>query len=210
MATHSSILAWRIPRMEEPGRLQSMGSQRVGHDWVTSLSLSGDNFTMASILERINIICFLKGREIEYCFFQKFSSIWKSWIKSCSEYPCTHHLDCTVVPNFSQSHNFSRGQPTISCWLWVCKCAQLCLTLHTYKECVCVCTVSSPGSSVHGIFQARILDWIAISYLGSSRPRGQTHVSCVPCIGRWILYHHTTWEATWILVLLEHNQHTFI
>ena len=32
MATHSSILAWRIPRMEEPGRLQSMGSQRVRHD----------------------------------------------------------------------------------------------------------------------------------------------------------------------------------
>ena len=32
MATHSSILAWKIPRMEEPGRLQSMGSQRVGHD----------------------------------------------------------------------------------------------------------------------------------------------------------------------------------
>ena len=32
MVTHSSILAWRIPRMEEPGRLQSTGSQRVGHD----------------------------------------------------------------------------------------------------------------------------------------------------------------------------------
>ena len=32
MATHSSILAWGIPRMEEPGRLQSLGSQRVGHD----------------------------------------------------------------------------------------------------------------------------------------------------------------------------------
>ena len=31
MATHSSILAWKIPWMEEPGRLQSMGSQRVGH-----------------------------------------------------------------------------------------------------------------------------------------------------------------------------------
>jgi len=37
MATHSSILAWRIPWMEEPGGLQSMGSQRVGHDWATSL-----------------------------------------------------------------------------------------------------------------------------------------------------------------------------
>ena len=32
MATHSNTLAWRIPRREEPGRLQSMGSQRVGHD----------------------------------------------------------------------------------------------------------------------------------------------------------------------------------
>ena len=39
MATHSSILAWKIPWTEETGKLQSMGSQRVGHDWVTSLSL---------------------------------------------------------------------------------------------------------------------------------------------------------------------------
>ena len=38
MAAHSSILAWRIPWMEEPGWLQSTGSQRVGHDWATSLS----------------------------------------------------------------------------------------------------------------------------------------------------------------------------
>ena len=38
MATHSSILAWRISWMEEPGGLQSMGSQRVGHDWATSLT----------------------------------------------------------------------------------------------------------------------------------------------------------------------------
>ena len=40
MAPHSSTLAWKIPWMEEPGRLQSMGSLRVGHDWVTSFSLS--------------------------------------------------------------------------------------------------------------------------------------------------------------------------
>ena len=37
MVAHSSTLAWKIPWMEEPGRLQSMGSQRVGHNWVTSL-----------------------------------------------------------------------------------------------------------------------------------------------------------------------------
>ena len=39
MATHSSTPAWRIPWTEEPGRLQSMGSQTVGDDWATSLSL---------------------------------------------------------------------------------------------------------------------------------------------------------------------------
>ena len=39
MAPHSSTLAWKIPWMEEPGKLQSMGSLTVGHDWATSLSL---------------------------------------------------------------------------------------------------------------------------------------------------------------------------
>ena len=39
MATDSNTLAWKIPQMEEPGGLQPMGSQRVGHDWATSLAL---------------------------------------------------------------------------------------------------------------------------------------------------------------------------
>ena len=42
MATHSSTLAWKIPWTEEPGRLQSMGSQKVGHDWATSPSFSSN------------------------------------------------------------------------------------------------------------------------------------------------------------------------
>ena len=55
MATHPSILAWRIPWTEEPGRLQSMGSERVEHNWATnkkSFALFAckvsDNFTIAS------------------------------------------------------------------------------------------------------------------------------------------------------------------
>ena len=40
MAPHSSTLAWKIPWTEEPGRLQSMGSLRVEHDWATSLDFS--------------------------------------------------------------------------------------------------------------------------------------------------------------------------
>ena len=56
MATHSSILAWKIPRMEEPDRLQFMGSQRVGHNCVISLfkiayGLSNIHCTSALIIK---------------------------------------------------------------------------------------------------------------------------------------------------------------
>ena len=50
METHSNTLAWKIPWTEEPGRLQSMGSQRVRHDWVTSLSFS--------FLSKLKVVCF--------------------------------------------------------------------------------------------------------------------------------------------------------
>ena len=53
---------------------------------------------------------------------------------------------------------------------------------------------SPPGSSVHGILQARILEWFAMpSSRGSSWPRDRTRVSWVSCIGRWVLYRWTTW-----------------
>ena len=62
--------------------------------------------------------------------------------------------------------------------------AQLCPPLCSPLDC------SPPGSSGHGISQARILELVAISYSrGSSQPRDQT------CIGRQILYHCITWEA---------------
>ena len=54
---------------------------------------------------------------------------------------------------------------------------------------------SLPGSSASGIVQSRILEWVAISFSkGSSRPRDQTHVSCVSCIGREILSHQCHWD----------------
>ena len=45
MATHSNILAWRIPWTEEPGGLQSIGSQRVGHDWSDLAPIQGDTWS---------------------------------------------------------------------------------------------------------------------------------------------------------------------
>ena len=58
---------------------------------------------------------------------------------------------------------------------------------------LCLSLCNSMDFSVHGIFQARILEWVAISYSrGSSQIRDRTSVSCI-C--RWILYHCTTWEV---------------
>ena len=61
MAIHSSTIAWKIPWTEEPSRLQSMGSQRVEHDWVTSLSLSlylYDLYKLVSLLvEKPVLVC---------------------------------------------------------------------------------------------------------------------------------------------------------
>ena len=72
-------------------------------------------------------------------------------------------------------------------------CAQLlsCVWLFvTPMDC------SLPASSVHGILQARILESVATYFSrGSSQPRDRTDVSCVSWIGRWIIYHWTTWKA---------------
>ena len=58
---------------------------------------------------------------------------------------------------------------------------------------------SLSGSSVHGIFQARKLEWVAISSSrGSSWPRDWTNDSCVSDFGRWTFYHWATWEALYI------------
>ena len=127
MATHSSTLAWKILWMEKPGGLQSMGSQRIRHDWATHTFLH----TMYTILYTLH----------------------------------------TVLVKVTQS----------------------CPTLCSHVDC------SPPRSSVHGILQARILEWIAISFSRrSSRPRDQTQVSCIA--GRFF----TLWATRkdWVLNLI--------
>ena len=112
MATHSSTLAWKIPWTEEPGRLQSVGSQRVEHDWVTSLTLCAKS------------------------------------LQSC---------------------------PTI-----------------------CDPADGSPlGSSVHGILQARILEWVAMpSFRGNLPDPGIEPMSLTsPALTGRFFTTHTTWEV---------------
>ena len=76
----------------------------------------------------------------------------------------------------------------------VCVCAQSCPTLCDPID------SSLPGYSV----QARILEWVAISSSrGSYQPRGWTWVSCISCIGRWVLYHWVIWEFLLINLFLS-------
>ena len=68
---------------------------------------------------------------------------------------------------------------TCVCAKWLQSCPSLCDPI----DC------SPQGSSVHGILQERILEWVAISSSkGSSQPKDQTIVSCVSCVGRQVLY----------------------
>ena len=116
MAAHSSTLAWKIPWREEPGRLQSMRLQRVGHDWATSLTTSAI-FSSVQSLNRV----------------QFFVTPWIAMATSCKE------LIILDILNLIIFH------------------ARSCPTLCNPLGC------NPPGSSVHGISQARILEWVAIS-----------------------------------------------
>ena len=85
-ATHSSVVAWRIPGTGEPGRLPSMGSQRVGHDWATELNwterLCPAPFSPVSLstLYRLSLVRF-SGIHTHILFFYSLDLFnWRSHI----------------------------------------------------------------------------------------------------------------------------------
>ena len=147
MATHSSILAWRIPGTEEPGGLPSMGSHRGGHDWSDSAAAAAHTYT--------HTLPFI--------------------------YPFIHWRTLGLFPELSIC--------VCGC-VCVCSVSRLCPTLCDSMD------YSPPGSSVHGLSQQEY--WSGLPFppsRGSFRPRDWTRVSCISCIGRWVLYHWATWEA---------------
>ena len=119
MATHSNILAWRIPGTEEPGGLPSIGSHRVGHDWSNLVAAAAEHWVELPVLfSRFSLVIYFK-------------------------YVCV-----------------SRSVVSDSCNPMDC---------------------SMPGSSAREILQARIVQWISISFSRGSNP-GLLHC-------RQILYH---------------------
>ena len=180
MAPHSSTLAWKIPWMEEPGGLQSMGSLRVGHDWAASLSLftfmhwrrkwqptpvflPGESQGRGSLVG-----CRLWGRRVEH-----------DW------------SDLAAVAAAEDSCRPSVISPKHGTWRRAEYNTYAALRAKSLQSCPTICSpvdCSPPGCSVHGILQAGILEWVAVpSSRGSSPPRNWTQVSYVSCMGRRVL-----------------------
>ena len=85
----------------------------------------------------------------------------------------------------------------------VCSVAQLCATLYDLMDC------RPPGASVHGIFQARILEQFSLAPPEISPTQGQTHVSYISCIGSRFFTTSATWEAprsSWMYI--KYHIHT--
>ena len=159
MAAHSSVLAWRIPWTEEPGGLQSTGSQRVGHDWVdstqVSTGVSGGRSGSTTVALRP----------------AASASPWNLWDVLISG-PISDLLNETLW-GWDPVISVLTGPPA---WFW----CTLGFVLHAqlFQSCPTLCNpmdCSLPSSPVHGVLQARILEWVAISFSkGSSSPKEWT------------------------------------
>ena len=85
---------------------------------------------------------------------------------------------------------------------WACnKCTHA--SILSYVQLCSSMDCSLPSFSVHGIFQARILEGCCFLLQGFSWPRDRTHISCISCIGRQVLYHHVTWSTLVSSVVTE-------
>ena len=222
LATRSCNLAWKIPWTEETGRLQSMGSQRVGHNWATSLSL----FTFMHWrrkwqptpvflpVESHRLWAAIYGVAQRWTWLKRLSSSSSRVLQGLPWWPNSRQSTCNAgvmdsVPRSGRSLGGEKGNSLkYSClgnamdrgvwWAIVhgvardahdlaikpppgsyifkysvseSEVAQSCPTLWDPMDC-------SLSGSVHGIFQARVLEWIAISFSrGSSQPRNWTWVS---------------------------------
>ena len=144
-AMHSSILAWRIPWTEEPGGLQSMGLQRVRHDWVINTFFFKLLKKWPKVAYLVNSYC--ANTYIHTCVHKAFSGETLLWKKN----------------------RIYGTKPSCKCFLMRSNNFQSCPTLYDTMD------HSPLGSSVHRILQARILEWVAMPpSRGSSWPSAWT------------------------------------
>ena len=158
MTTHSWILAWKIPRTEETGGLQSMGSQRVRHDWETEQAHKSKLDIQWKLLSRVWLFDTPWTAACQAALSMGFSSQ-EYW--SGLPFPSPgDHPDPEIEPwspTLQADCLSHQGSPRQSC-------VQFFAT--GYMDC------SPPGSSVHGILQARILNGYPLPSLGVFSTQG--------------------------------------
>ena len=177
MAIHSSILAWKIPWMEEPRRLQSMGWQRVRHDWATSFSLSKRKRTHRPMVAKVEggvgegRIGSLGLTNANCCYHIGWINN-KILLYSTGNY--NQHPITSYKWNLSNLTNVFKD-PTSFCQEFDFAAAK------SLQSCLTPCDPingSPPGSPIPGILQSRTLEWVPIAFSsGSSQPRYQTQIS---------------------------------
>ena len=151
MATHSHILAWRIPRTEEPGRLQSMGSQRDNHN-LAMKQKRRQRFVGLTEMAILFLVYFLNQKKEQ-------KNITHTHTHLLNHLLCANSVLGTVEMVMTLSYKNSDKV----------KVTQSCLTLCDPMDC-----------TVYGILQAKILEWVAFPFSRRScQPRDQTHVSCI-------------------------------
>ena len=126
-----------------------------------------------------------RKKERIYCTYGWFALLhgrdWHCVVKQI--YPVNTPSVCDRVAHFSSS--------THRCQC--CKCSARVLTRSVASSSLQPHGLQPGGLICPWILQARILEWVAISSLSRpSRPRDRTHLSCISCIGRWIVYHWAT------------------
>ena len=141
MATHSGTLAWKIPWTEKPGRLQSMGSQRVGHNWATSL------FTFSFTL-LCNILQWLPNT------WKIKSSLYTMLYSACVIWPLLSYrllslLDFRHSGLYESSHNTRNVQAFVFASLCLSSFPQICAE-PTSSLLSGLCPVSPPLQRPYG------------------------------------------------------------
>ena len=97
MATHSSILAWRIPWTEEPGRLQALGLQRVWHGWATNTT----HHFLKILCSKATIHTITQWKHIQYYF-----------LRAKPSFLLSAHLYSALVSKLSSRHTWPGSSPT--------------------------------------------------------------------------------------------------
>ena len=125
MSTHSSILAWKISWTEEPGGLQSMGLQRVGHDWLTL------SYLLTSVWDECNCAVFEHSLALPFFGIGMKTDLFQS-CGHCWVFQICWHIECsTFTASSSRIWNSSTGIPSPPLALFVVMLSKAHLISHS-------------------------------------------------------------------------------